>query len=119
MVSCSGDWNPWVSFFCEAVQGQCESIIAGAMRLLSWLTESRRLVQERRWTGAIHRLLDDRVEWPIVTIADTAERYGVSPMNATRMINHLVEIGVVHELTGRTYARIFGATAVMDIVDMI
>jgi Fic family protein len=118
-VSRTGDWNPWVEFFCQAVCEQSASLIRGAEQLVSWLNESRRKVQERRWTGAIHNLLEDLVEWPITTIADTADRYGVTPMNATRMIAHLEEIGVVTELTGKNYGRIFGATEVMRAVEEI
>jgi Fic family protein len=84
-----------------------------------WLNDSRELLHERRWTGAIHRLLGDLIEWPVTTIADAAERYGVSTMNATRMINHLVDIGVLSELTGKSYNRMFGATFVMQTVEGI
>ena len=79
----------------------------------------RRTLDVKRWTGMIGRLLEDLNEWPVTTIADTASRYNVSPMNATRMINHLVEAKILEEITGRTYARVFGATAVMEIVDRI
>lgn len=118
-VSCSGDWNPWVTFFCDAVTAQSMSLIAGAERLLVWMQNARRLLDARRWTGAIRRLLDDLVEWPVITIADTATRYNVTPMNATRMVNHLVEVGIIRELTGRNYARVFGATEVIETVDGI
>lgn len=118
-VSCTGNWNPWVQFFCEAISAQCASLIQGAERLLRWLNESRDLVNQRRWTGAIHQLLSDLIEWPVTTITDTANRYRVTPMNATRMINHLTEVGVLSELTGRSYGRVFGATEVMKIVDQI
>ncbi len=118
-ISCTGDWNPWIRFFCQAVREQCASLVSGAQRLLQWLEESRRNVHERRWTGAIHRLLEDLIEWPVTTIADTAARYQVTPVNAARMVNHLVEIGVLQELTGRTYGRVFGAKYVMETVELI
>jgi Fic family protein len=118
-VSCTGDWNPWVRFFCQAVGAQCTSLITGAEHLLDWLARSRKALDDRRWTGKIHHLLSDLIEWPVTTIADTANRYGVSTMNATRMINHLTEVGIMSELTGRTYGRVFGATEVMEIVDRI
>jgi len=35
------------------------------------------------------------------------------------MINHLVEIGVLTELTGKSYGRVFGATYVMETVESI
>jgi Fic family protein len=118
-VSCTGDWNPWVTFFCQAVREQCDSLVAGAVKLTEWLANARRTIHDRRWTGAIHKLLEDLVEWPVVTIAFTAERYHVSQMNATRMVNHLVEIGVLTELTGKNYGRVFGAKYVMDTVEGI
>ncbi len=118
-VSCTGDWNPWVSFFCNAISAQCLSLISGAERLLVWLDNSRKLVDERRWTGAIHRVLAGLVQWPVTTISDTASRYDISQMNATRIIQHLVEVGIVAEMTGKSYGRVFGAAEVINIVEAI
>lgn len=118
-VSCTGDWNPWIRFLCQAISAQCASLIKGAEDLLAWLGRSRSLLDEKRWTGTIHKVLTDLIEWPITTISNTASRYQVSQMHATRMINHLVEVGIVAELTGKSYGRTFGATEVINIVDRI
>lgn len=118
-VSCTGNWNPWISFFCEAVSAQCASLIIGAQRLLDWITTSRRKLDERRWTGKIHRVLDRLVEWPVTTISDTADRFAVSPVNAGHIINHLTEVEILTEMTGKTYGRSFGALEVIQIVDQI
>ena len=71
-MSCTGNWNPWIRFFCEAVAAQCASLITGAERLLDWLATSRRKLDERHWTGAIHKMLAGLVEWPVTTASDTA-----------------------------------------------
>jgi len=118
-VSCTGDWNPWVRFFCSAISAQCFSLISGAERLLGWLNSSRKLIDERHWTGAIHRVLAGLVEWPVTTISDTASRYSISQMNATRIVQHLVEVGILTELTGKSYGRTFGAVEVINIVEAI
>lgn len=118
-VSATGDWNNWVRLFCTAVRMQCERLIPGAQGLLDWRNESIRKIHDRRWTGAILRLLEDLIEWPVTTIADTAARYGVTTMNATRMIAHLVEIEVLEELTGKNYNRVFGARYVLATVNAI
>ncbi|HEU5416237.1 MAG TPA: Fic family protein [Streptosporangiaceae bacterium] len=118
-VSCTGNWNPWVRFFCSAISAQCFSLISGAERLLAWLTSSRKIVDDRHWTGAIHRVLAGLVEWPVTSVSDAASRYEISPMNATRIIQHLVEAGIVTELTGKSYGRIFGATEIINIVEAI
>ena len=118
-VSCTGNWNPWIRFFCAAVVDQCESLIDGAEFLLNWLARSRRILDTRKWTGKIHELLSDLIVSPVTTVADTAARYGTTPVNATRMIDHLLEVGILTELTGKSYGRIFGAVDVMDAVERI
>ena len=118
-VSCTGNWNGWVSLFCEAVTAQCTSLILGAQRLTDWLTASRRKLDERRWTGKIYRVLEGLVEWPITTVADTATRYEVASPTANSIISHLAEVGILTEMTGRSYARSFGALEVMRIVEEI
>jgi Fic family protein len=118
-VSYTGDWNPWVRFLCSAISAQCFSLISGAERLLGWLNNSRKLIDDRHWTGAIHRVQAGLVEWPVTTISDTASRYGISQMNATRVVQHLVEVGILTELTGKSYGRTFGAVEVINIVEAI
>ena len=87
--------------------------------MLRWLGDSRRILDERHWTGTIHKVLGGLIEWPVTTITDTASRYDISPMNATRIINHLTEVGILTETTGKSYGRIFAAVDVMNIVDRI
>lgn len=118
-LSYTGDWDPWVQFFCRAITEQTEALIQGASALRDWLETSRQLVNARRWTGKIHEVLQDLIQWPVLTVASTAGSYHTSVGNATRMIEHLVEVGILEELTGRSYARVFGCRAVMAIVEAI
>jgi Fic family protein len=118
-VSRTGDWNPWVQFFCRAIVVQCEALIAGAVRLRDWLVASRTLVNQHRWAGAIYDVLNDLTQWPVVSIAAVTDRHGVTATAASNIVNHLVEINVLEEISGRTYGRVFGATTVMAIVDAI
>jgi Fic family protein len=118
-VSCTGDWNPWIQFFCRAVCEQSASLINGTDKLVAWLYRSRDLIIQKRWTGAIHKLLEDLTEWPVISISFAATRYNVTTMTATRMVNHLVEVEILRELTGRNYGRVFGAHEVIETVDLI
>lgn len=118
-LSCSGKWDPWVTFFCNAICEQAESLIRGASELREWLEEARQAVHARKWTGVIHLVLQDLIEWPVTTIANTASRYKTSVGNATKVIDHLVELDILQELTGKSYGRVFGSRAVMNIVDAI
>jgi len=118
-VSRTGDWNPWVQFFCRAVIEQCRALISGADRLSQWLEDSRTTVNERRWAGAIYDVLRGLTQWPVISVASVASSCGLTSTAATNIVNHLVEVGIVEQMTERNYGRTFGATAVMAIVDAI
>jgi Fic family protein len=118
-LSVSGDWNPWVRFFCAAISDQCVALINGAEALAQWLSSARELVVKKRWGGAIHDVVNNLTEWPVLTIATAATKYDLTPVAATRIINHLCEVDILRELTGGTYARVYGAQGVMDIVEHI
>jgi len=118
-VSCTGDWNSWVQFFCQAIHNQCNALIAGAIQLTDWMKESRDRINDRRWAGRIYDVLTDLTQWPVVSIASLAERHSMTATAASNIVSHLEEISVLEELTGRSYGRTFGATRVMKIVDDI
>jgi Fic family protein len=116
-TSQTGDWNPWVEFFCAAVKEQCETHLVVAQRLVHWLETLRQEIIDRRWGGTILQLAHDLIDWPIVTMPFTAKKYDVSPPAAKSMIDRLVAIGVLKEMTGKRYGRVFAAVEVMEIVE--
>ena len=64
-------------------------------------------------------VLEDLVEWPVVTMTDTAKKYNVSVVHAMRTIRHLEELGILSELTGGDYRRLYGAIDVMAAVESL
>lgn len=118
-VSCTGDWNPWVQFFCRAIVQQCAALLLGVERLNDWIEMARTQINQRRWAGAIYDVLDNLSQTPLTTIAKITTQHDLTPTAATNIVNHLVEIGVLEETTGRAYDRVFGARAVMSIIDGI
>lgn len=118
-VSCTGDWNPWVSFFCAAVREQCDAHVAVAQLLLDWMTALRQTLHERRWGGVITKVAESLIDWPVVTGRLVVEQFHVSGPTAQHAIDRLVELGALREMTGRSYSRIFGAHEVMRMVDSL
>lgn len=116
-VSKTGDWNPWVSLVCQALSEQCTRSVLASQRLLSWLAEVRGSLSERHWSGLIHELATDLIEWPIITLMFTAKKYGKSVPTAKSAIDRLVSINVLNEMTGKSYGRVFAARSVMAIVE--
>jgi len=118
-LSCTGDWNPWVAFFCNAIIDQSQALIEGAEHIDNWLKESTKTIHQRRWTGIIHDVLKDLASWPKLTVTSTAEKYEITQVSATSIVNHLCDIGILTETTGRSYGRVFVAQEIMDIVEAI
>lgn len=116
-VSTTGDWNPWVTFFCQALCEQSERSVRASQELLGWLADIRTQLSERHWTGLIHDLATDLIEWPIITLMFTAKKYDRSVPTAKSAIDRLASIDVLTEMTGRSYGRVFAARKVMAIVE--
>lgn len=116
-VSQTGEWDPWVTFFCNALCEQAERQVAGVWNLVSWLNDVRRKLNERHWSGVIAQVAEELIDWPVITVPFVRARYKCSGPTAKSAVDRLVEIGVLHEMTGRAYKRVFGAKEVMTMVD--
>ncbi|HZN15465.1 MAG TPA: Fic family protein [Acidimicrobiales bacterium] len=116
-ISGTGDWDPWIQFFCEAIRHQADAHVAVAQRLLDWISDVRADLHERHWSGTVAKLADALIEWPVISARWVQDRYEVSAPTAKSAIDRLVEIGVLHEMSGRRYRRVFGAADVMSAVD--
>jgi len=116
-VSQTGEWDPWVSFFCEALAAQAHRLVQVVDALMHWLADVRRMLNERHWSGTVANICEDLVDWPVITSSFTQQKYGVSAPTAKSAIDRLCEIGVLTEMTGRSYGRVFGATQVIDLVE--
>jgi Fic family protein len=118
-LSRTGDWNPWVQFFCQALKEQCDSHVLVAKELLGWIQDLRRKLSDRHWTGTIADLSEKLIDWPIVTNRWVVETQRVSAPTAQRAIDRLVELGALKELTGGRYGRVYGAIELMNLVDSL
>ena len=117
-VSRTGDWNPWVSFFCQALDTQCAAHVDVAQKLLDWSNGLRADLHARGWGGVIVEVANDLIEWPIVTNPWIMSKYGVSAPTAKHATDRLVEIQALQP-TVHGYPRRFGAAEVMDLVDSL
>lgn len=118
-LSQTGDWNPWVCFFSLALREQCEALVRVAELLVLWLDDVRQQIINRRWGGVILSIAQDLIDWPVITMKFAAQKYEVSVPTAKHAIDRLVEIGVLTEMTGRRYRRVFGARDVIDLVESL
>ncbi|MBR7741840.1 Fic family protein [Phycicoccus sp. BSK3Z-2] len=116
-VSQTGNWDPWVAFFCRAICEQSMASVRVVDALNTWLTTQRQTLNDRYWTGTIAKLVEDLVDWPVITASFVQEKYEVSAPTAKSAIDRLMESGVLRETTGKSYGRVYAAMDVINAVE--
>lgn len=115
-LSSTGDYNPWVSFFAQAVAARSEA----ASRTIRALLDARETFLDMlRLVGAKGVVLDlagDLIGFPRITVTKAAERYGVTYPPANNAISKLVSLGILREITGLSYGRVFACDVVYNII---
>jgi Fic family protein len=112
-VQLQGLWTPWLAFFLDGIAAAAATEQATAQALLGirqgWQAKTAHL----RADSAARRLLDVLIGAPVQTVASARAALGVSMQAANTGIGALLEIGVLHEATGRRWGRSFRAREVL------
>lgn len=116
-ISETGNFEPWVRFFAEAVKAQSERALAKADDLITARDAIVRKLHEASVRGVAIRIAEELVGYPYVTPTRMAERFGVTYEGANAAIARLVEQDVLREATGRTYARVFVSPKILHIIN--
>lgn len=118
-ISKTGDWAPWVEFFCRAICDQAQRAVAVVDDLMGWLTVIRRALNARHWSELIVEIVENLVDWPIITVPWVSTTYNMSTPAAKSAVDRLVELDVLKQLNEGAYRRVFGATRVMELVESL
>jgi Fic family protein len=116
-VSETGDFEPWIDFFSTAVKAQAEAALIKADKLIDYRDELRNRLHRERVKGVALRIADDLVGAPVITPTRAGQQYGVTFQAANSGVARLVELGVLREITGRSYARMFVDPMVIDLIN--
>lgn len=116
-VSATGDFEPWIRFFSEAVRVQAVRAVEKIDALHDWRDEALAQLLNADVRGVAVRIVEDLLGYPLITATPTAERYGVSYQAANTAIRRLVQLGILEERTGRKYGRVFAARRVLNIIN--
>ncbi len=109
-----GDWEEWLRFFLEGVEKTATQAASTARRLMALASKDAQRIQGiGRAAGTalrVHQLLQAQ---PIVSIPVAAERLKLSFPAVNTGLGHLVKLGIVRELTGKTRGRLFAYDAAL------
>lgn len=116
-LSVTGEWEPWIEFFVEAMRVESERSRRRIDRLLTLQEELREGVRERLPRGRLAvDVIDGIIEFPVVTVADVERRYGTSNQAARNAVNRLVDEGFLEPLDEAVYGRRFWSPRVLQVI---
>ncbi len=84
--------------------------------MLAWRDSTLAMLRARRVKGVAIAVTEKLIEHPTVTVKNIADSNSVSVQAANNAVTRLVDFGVLAEITGRSYNRVFSAPAVFDIL---
>jgi len=115
-VSTSGDWRSWVTFFLHGVAEQAQDTIARFRRVRELYGRYRELLQQRRQSPNVHRLLDELFVNPYITAPLAYRRLGVSRVAARKIIERLVDAGIVTYVSD-SWPRLYVARELLGVIE--
>ena len=110
-VRTHGDWSGWLRFFLAGVEEMARAAVRQAGQLMDLRETYRRRVSKK--PNAL-RVLDELFVNPYLTAARATQILGVTPPTARQAIALLEAEGVLEEVTGRSWGRIYLARTILE-----
>lgn len=116
-VRTDGDWEGWTSFYLECVREAAQDGVDVAQRLFALLGRDRKqLMENERATIAAVRMFDRLPENPIVNVQRVEALLDVTQPTASKAVDVLVDVGILHETTGKQRDRVFAYQSYLKIL---
>ena len=107
-VRSTGDWEAWLDFFLTGVRDTSEQAVGAARRILSLIENDRRKIEALgRPAASVLRVHQYFQTHPISSIAKAGHKTGLTFPTVSGAIEHLQNLGVLSETTGRQRRRLF------------
>lgn len=113
-VRTDGDWPGWLRFFLTGVEETARSAVRQASRLMD-LRESHRQHLHRRPNAL--KLLDELFVNPYLTVARAVQILQVSNPTARQAVALLQSEGLIEEITGRSWGRLYLARPILRAIE--
>jgi Fic family protein len=116
-VSETGRYDDWVQFFCDAVVAQSNEMVDRIEKLLALRAEMLSALRAEKVRGVAVDIVEDLIGYPIITPSEAARRHGVTYPPANGAMKRLESLGILREVTGAGYGRIYLCERVLQILD--
>lgn len=114
-----GDWEGWLTFFLRGIAEVSVQAAETARKILQLREDHRKKITEHlgRAAGNGHRVLERLYERPIMSVSDVRELLGTTFAGANQIVQRLVDLKILAEITGQARNRRFRYDAYVGLFD--
>jgi Fic family protein len=114
-----GAWEEWLAFFLRGIAEVSAQATETARRILTLREAHRNLIAENLGysAGNGHRVLEHLYQRPIVSVSEVRDLTGTAYPAANQLVERLVKIGILAEITGQARNRRFRYDAYVQLFD--
>lgn len=117
-VRTTGDWETWLEFFLRGVKETADQAVTAARRIIVLLEADRRNIEGLgRPAASVLRVHQYAQTHPILSIANAAEQIGVTFPTVAVAVEHLQQLGILREITGKQRGRLYTYGRYLDILN--
>ena len=119
-VSTHGDWNSYVRFFATGIKESADLTHRQMLALVKVQSHLKDVVRDSPLRAdTAHQLIDIAVARVSFSVRQAERELGVSYGRANKLVQQLVDLGVIDELPARSHARRFYAPDVLRVLTTI
>jgi Fic family protein len=117
-VRTAGDWETWVEFFLTGVRDTSSQAADTARQILALIEADRREIERIGRPAAsmlrVHHFMQAN---PIVSIPAAASKLSISAPTVAKSIEHMRQLGMLREITGKQRHRLFVYQKYLEILN--
>ncbi len=115
-VSETGDFDPWVAFFAEAVKDRSDAASKAISSLLAIKEGFLDYLNSLGYRGSVLTLAGELIGYPVLDVPQARNLLGLSYQAANTAVGKLVDLGILRQVTAGGYGRVFRCQQVFDVI---
>ncbi len=118
-VSQRAAWEDWMLYFLEGIKQQSLDAVDRISRMQALRTQYQAQFQTRRAPARLLRVIDLLFAQPVLTARQVESALEINFPSAQRLIDQLVQAGLLREITGGRRNRVYRADEVLKILESV
>jgi Fic family protein len=107
-VRAKGDWEVWLEFFLTGVKETSDQAASAARQIVDLFARHQAKIEAiGRPAASVLRVFQHMQRNPIVSIPASAQKIGISAPTVAKSLEHMRQLGILREVTGRERHRLF------------